>query len=236
MRQVLEEFLKMPISKTDQVFNKFIELDGSVTRGEGVKRYVYIPGWRKNKVLLVAHADTYWQEDYERNGNFEGLELMYENGKYINAFGADDRAGCAILWLLKDLGHSLLITSGEENQQIGAKFLMEENIDLAEEINKEHQFIVEFDRRGRNDYKCYDVGTDEFRKYIEMVTGYQEPDRKSSTDIKVLCKEICGVNLSLGYYKEHTNETYLVYEEWLHTLNLARRWLNSENLPKFKKH
>ena len=112
---------------------------------------------------------------------------------------------------------------------------MEENKDLAEEINKEHQFIVQFDRRGKSDYKCYDVGTDEFRSYVEMITGYQEPDRKSSTDIKVLCREICGVNLSVGYYMEHTNKAYLFYEEWLKSLKLVMRWFNEDKLPKFFK-
>lgn len=234
MQKTLEKFLKKSINSVDEVYDEFLKLPGAIKRGNGLKSFVYIKGRRENKVLLVAHGDTYWDVNYnDRGESLKDLEVYFKDGIYFNAFGADDRAGCAILWLLKDLGHSLLITSGEENRQIGATFLMEENIDLAEEINKEHQFIVEFDRRGRNDYKCYDVGTDEFRKYIEMITGFQEPDRKSRTDIKVLCKEICGVNLSVGYYKEHTNETYLVYEDWLHTLNLAKGWLSKKNLPRF---
>lgn len=238
MQEVIEKFLKMPITRTDEVFEEFMNINGAVRKGDNLSSFLYIPGKRENRVLLVAHADTVWDENYRRDNQPEGLELIFENGLYKNkygGFGADDRAGCAIVWLLKDLGHSILITSGEEQGQRGSIFLMEQNIDLAEEINKEHQFIVQFDRCNSNDYKCYDVGTDEFRKYVEKETGYKEPDRSSRTDIKVLCKEICGVNLSIGFYNEHDHEAYLVFEEWLNTLNLARKWLSKNNLPRFER-
>jgi hypothetical protein len=65
---------------------------------------------------------------------------VFQSANRIRGIGADDRAGCAILWLLKDLGHSLLITDGEEKGGIGSKWLMNdtENADIAEEINTEH--------------------------------------------------------------------------------------------------
>ena len=44
----------------------------------------------------------------------ERTEFFYRSGVYDEGIGADDRAGCAILWLLKDSGHSLLVTNGEE--------------------------------------------------------------------------------------------------------------------------
>ncbi|MBR2872613.1 MAG: hypothetical protein IKB99_03855, partial [Lentisphaeria bacterium] len=53
------------------------------------------------------------------------------------------------------------------------------------------------------------------------------------TDVVHLCRDICGVNLACGYYKEHTDEEYLVKKEWLHTLELLKVWLADENLPKF---
>lgn len=238
MQKTLEKFLKMPITDTKEVFDEFLQIKGSTKRGNGLASFVYIPGERNDRVLLVAHADTVWDYNYRRNDIPEIIDIVLENGVYKNkfgGFGADDRAGCAILWLLKDLGHSVLITSGEEYGQIGAKFLIEENPDIADEINYEHNFIIQFDRSGRCDYKCYDVGTDEFRNYVEQNTGYKEPDRLRTTDIRVLCRDICGVNLSVGYYKEHTHEAYLVFEEWLRTLNIARRWLEKNDLPKFRR-
>ncbi|MCX7770760.1 MAG: hypothetical protein N2202_06725 [Proteobacteria bacterium] len=238
VQEILKKFLKMPINKTREVFEEFMSLDGAIKRGEGLKSFIYVPGRRENRVLLVAHADTFWDDEYNRPNKPSGLEIIFEKGVYKNrfgGFGADDRAGCAMLWLLKDLGHSLLITSGEERSQIGANFLMEDNLDIAEEINKTHQFVVQLDRRGSCDYVCYEVGTDEFERYIESETGYKKPEKFTATDIVVLCRDICGVNLSIGYYEEHKNDAYLVFDEWLKTLNIVQKWLSKNNLPKFRR-
>jgi hypothetical protein len=112
---------------------------------------------------------------------------------------------------------------------------MDENIDIADEINRNHQFMVQLDRRNATDYKCYNVGTDDFRRYVEESTGYSEPDLCSATDIKVLCRDITGVNLSIGYHNEHKTEEYLVLAEWQHTLNICRRWLSEVQLPIFRR-
>ena len=89
-------------------------------------------------------------------------------------------------------------------------------------------------RKNRDEYKCYNVGTDAFRRYIETVTGFHEPDRRSSTDIAVLAKDICGVNLSCGYRNPHTTSEYIVKDDWLNTLQIAQQWLSSDNLPRFE--
>ena len=47
---------------------------------------------------------------------------VYSSGDDLCGIGADDRAGCAMLWLLRDSGHSLLILDGEEHGQVGAAF------------------------------------------------------------------------------------------------------------------
>ncbi len=143
------------------------------------------------------------------------------------------RAGCAILWILKDPGHSLLITDGEESHRQGSTWLMDYKKDIAEEINGEHQFFVQFDRRHDRDFKCYDVGTDEFRSYIGKGSGYTEPDRSSFTDIVNLCDRIAGVNLSIAYHNEHHDNETLIFSQWENTLNVAASWLSESELPKF---
>lgn len=60
--------------------------------------------------MLVAHADTYWDEHYGYSHNIRH-EVIFDAGIVKSAntnYGlvADDRAGCALLWLLKGLGHS----------------------------------------------------------------------------------------------------------------------------------
>lgn len=236
--ETLIEFLEMPINSSDAVFDKFADLPNAILRGISPNRFLYIKGTRENKVLLVAHADTVWDSKATRRECVNKLEIndnVISSANPASGIGCDDRGGCAMLWLLKDSGHSLLITDGEEQGMLGSYFLMHENKDIASEINSIHQFMIQIDRCNSTDFKCYDVGTDEFRKYVEERTNYTEPDRDSCTDIKTLCKNICGVNLSTGYYEEHTASEYININEWQNTLNLLRDWLKEETLPKFKR-
>lgn len=172
--------------------------------------------------MLIAHADTVYNSSQE---------IIFEDGIYRSGtpycgIGADDRAGCAILYLMKDFGHSLLILDGEEHGSRGAEAIKNRHKDLYDELN-EHQYMIEFDRCNARDYKVYNLPvSQEFKNFIEEKTGYREPNKSSSTDIVHLCSKICGVNLSVGYYNEHCyDDEYLVLEEWQHTLNIARNML-----------
>lgn len=232
---ILEEFLNLPLGSSDEVFNKFAGIPGAIRRGSGLEQFLFVEGNRVNRVLLVAHADTYWDEHYGENGN-ESQELFQLDGIIRNknsGLGADDRAGCAIIWLLKEMGHSILITNGEEHGRKGSNWLMNKNHDIADAINLNHQFVVQLDRRNDKDFKCYSVGTDKFRTYVRKTTGYSEPDRSSYTDIVTLCRDICGVNLSIGYRSEHSEDEHLVVSEWVNTLNICRKWLSASELPHF---
>lgn len=240
-RSILLEFLNTPLDSPDDLFMRFSEIPGAVLREGDVQnhqRFVYGKGARNNKVLMVAHADTYWDSRYflGNEGNRVTQDLYEENGAIYNrngGLGADNRAGCAMLWLLRESGHSLLLVDGEEHGQRGANWLMEENGDIAGEIQNEHSFAIEFDRRNATDFKCYYVGTDEFRSYLNARTHYTEPDRHSTTDISHLCRRICGVNLSVGYRNEHTPQEHIFVQEWFDTLNLCREWLAEPELPSF---
>jgi len=239
--ETLREFLEYPLGSADAVFERFRALPGAIMRGDGKDRFLYVPGTRQNKVVLVAHADTHWDA---RHGRYPDLELSeprrvaYRNGAFVSrsarsGIGADDRAGCAILWLLRDYGHALLVPDGEEGGLIGSRWLMDANPDIAGELNRDHQFMIEFDRQHPREFKCYEVGTDAFRAYVTEKTGYVEPDRLRGSDIKVLCRDICGVNLSVGYADEHAPGEYIRYADWKHTLDLSRAWLAEPDLPRF---
>lgn len=235
--ETLKHFLKHPLNSGDSILAAFAGLEGAIHRGSGLKQFVYIEGSRKDKVVLIAHADTYWDNHYEIetivNHKLKQRGNIISSGSPGFGIGADDRAGCAILWLLKDSGHSLLITNGEEHGRKGSKWLMEKNGDIARRINNEHQFMMQLDRRNGADFKCYNVGTDAFREYVEDKTGFEEPNTSSFTDIVTLCENIPGVNLSIGYYDEHSEEETLNVEEWLKTLNICRNWLKETDLPGF---
>ena len=227
----LKQWLEMDVP---HVFERFMTITtaDSITRGEGDTRFLYIPGVRADRVVLLAHADTKFDE-----APGYPAAVRYADGRYTSAnpeigIGADDRAGCALVWELRELGHSLLITSGEEKGCIASHWLADENPDVLASLNT-HNFMVQFDRRNASEYKCYVVGSDSFRAYVEQQTGYREPDRLRGTDIKVLCKDVCGVNLSCGYYDEHTPAESMVFAEWEQTLKLSRTWLGAKGLPKF---
>jgi len=108
---------------------------------------------------------------------------------------------------------------------------MNSNKDIAGIIN-EHQFIIQLDLARASDFKCYDVGTEAFREFIMCKTGYTEPNRESRTDIVALCRDICGVNFSIGSYSEHTPEERIYIREWENTLAMVKKMLDSR-LPRF---
>ena len=227
--EVLRDFLKLDHSAS-VVLKKFAALPGAVSRLEGDGRdYVYIPSTRENPVLMVAHADV-----FEESGR---LPVLQEDEQTIrnpgDILGADDRAGCAIIWLLRELGHGILITDGEEEGSLSVEEMAETNPELLAELNSRYQFMVQIDRRNGTDFKCYDVGSEAFRSYVAEMTGFQEPDRRSSTDIRHLAQDICGVNLSCGYQHEHTLDEIIVKDDWLHDLEVIEKWLSRPDLPRF---
>lgn len=252
MEETLKEFLEFPLWYSDGIFNKFRWLEE--TEGRRVvfhenkdnpkERFLYIEGSRENKVVLVAHADTVWDKCYN---DLELEQVIVRDGDYFRGtksdcgIGADDRAGCAMLWLLRNSGHSILITDGEDKKYfthepglLGSKWLMANFEDIASQLNA-HQFMIQLDKRDATDFKCYHVGTAEFMAYIQYHTGYKPIVGAARTDIVELCSDICGVNFSIGYYDEHTPAERINIPEWKKTYNMLKRLLAKDNLPRFLK-
>ena len=228
--ETLRCFLNMPVSSSEAVFAKFRTLPGAVeAHGTEKEGYLYVPGTRHDRCVLAAHADTYFDEAYmgELRTNQAVLQSGFYRGTSSNAsIGADDRAGCAMLWLLRDTGHSLLILDGEEHGQVGAHFLEKNDPALFGEINT-HSFILQLDRRGSRDLCFYKLPVSEpFQRFIADSTGYVSVSGPGRTDICALCTDVCGVNLSVGYYDEHKPEETLAVEEWRHTLHVVQKLLD----------
>lgn len=232
--ETLRFFLRMPL-KADPVLDEFRRRPNAKSYDfGGQKRFVYIPAVRPDAVLLVAHADVVPEHENVAETELEEDDFNICNRNHATILGADDRAGCALVSILGEtLGHGMLITDGEECGCIGAGALAKHCPDLLDEIQERYRFLVEFDRRETGQYKCYDVGTVEFREYIKDRLGFREPDRNAGTDICHLARDICGVNLSVGYHGEHLPEEFLSKSEWLRTLDSAMEWLAEENLPRF---
>lgn len=232
--ETLTEFLSYPLNSTEEILARFATLPNAEwKKGTGAQQqFVFVPGIREDAATLVAHADTVFDI---ADHTFALKDGVIRSTTPNCGLGADDRAGCAILWLLKDSGHHLLVTDGEEHGQIGAKWLVNYNPDIAEILHKS-SFMVQFDRRHGSDYKFYNIPvSDEFEDFIEHSTGYTNAGKRAFTDIVTLCnnsESCCGVNLSVGYYDEHTSYETLNIAEWTNTLNVTEQML-ANPLPRF---
>lgn len=235
-QQILEEFLSFPLNTTDDIFSKFENLPGAVS-GKGntpLQRYVCIPGTRANKIVLVAHADTVWDAAYK---NPKETTVLFNDGLFTGenptcGIGGDDRAGCAMLWALKDSGHTLLLTSGEEKGKLGAKFLRKSNPRLFRELNR-HCFMIALDWQGTGTclYNQVDY-TDTFYTYITNTLNFQKASNKGGCDLQILCHRICGVNIGTGYHNQHSAKEYVDLSEWENTLTCLAAFLEKTH-PRF---
>lgn len=228
MLNTLRMFLTMEHNSIS-VMEKFSTLPNSCHQiSKNKNGWVYIPGTRKNRILLVAHADTVFNINIKPTLIFDGINIF---SKDKMGLGADDRAGCAILWLLRNSGHSLLILDGEEEGCRGSKKFIR---DGGNKIIEEHNFVLGFDETGRRNFVTYHDNTKELVKFIENYYGYHGYLGNKS-DIRVLCKNVPGVNISVGFYDAHTSEESINTILWLETFTLTEKLLSENSLPYFRK-
>lgn len=235
-QQILEKFLSFPINSADGIFAQFETLPGAIAgRGDKpLERYVCIPGTAKKPLVLVAHTDTVWDMAY---GGAAETSVIFQDGKFQGTnpacgIGADDRAGCAMLWALRDCGHTLLLVNGEEKGKVGAKFLKQSNPALFRKLNR-YQFMIELDWQGTGGCLFNQVDyTKAFYRYVTKVLGLVDDKKSGGCDLQILCRRICGVNIGVGYHGYHRPGEYLSLAEWENTLAFLRKML-SESHPKF---
>lgn len=174
--------------------------------------YVYAQGIFP--VLLVAHLDTV----HEKLPNM----IVYDQTQDIisspNGIGGDDRAGVYMIFeILKLFNCSVLFCEDEEVGGIGAgKFAKSE---LASELH--FNYIMEFDRANANDAVFYSCANDEFEKFITK--DFYKTNYGTYSDICDVAPALgcAAVNLSCGYYKEHTKDEYVVLSEMENSIRAA---------------
>lgn len=233
------QFLNAPLDSGDEIFDRFASLPGAIS-GKGaqpLQRYVYLRGTRKDRIVLVAHIDTIWDRSYKQPFS-EPREAVFEDGTFRSSnpacgIGADCRAGCAMLWHLRSCGHSILIVDGEEYGKHGAHYLRKSNRRLFRELNR-HRYMAELDWKGTDCCLFNQVdNTGRFKKYIETALGFLDSKAKGGTDLQVLCRNVCGVNLGVGYHKWHSKDEILILSEWDNTLHKLRAFLERPQ-PRFR--
>lgn len=182
--------------------------------------FIYVKG--SQDVMMVAHMDTVHRTKIKC--------LIYDKEQQIltspEGVGGDDRCGImGILTLLYE-GYRpyILFTEDEEIGGIGAS-KAQKAITPPDSL----KYLIEIDRRGSNDAVFYSCISQDFQKYIENFDF--QIDYGSYSDIESLMSpwDICGVNLSAGYYNEHHTNEYICIDE-LHNV-VTRIGEMLDNIP-----
>lgn len=197
-----EKLKKFVAKKLEETHNKVIVEDG----------FVYAQG--TFPVLLVAHLDTVHTQLPQ--------SIIYDKKTDTlsspQGIGGDDRCGIyMVLETIKDFNCSVLFCEDEEIGAIGAHKFTESNIAKHLEFN----YIIEFDRKGKNDAVFYDCNNEDFEKFITQ--EFYQSSWGSFSDISVLAPHFkcAAVNLSCGYYNAHTKDEYIVIGEMEESINQA---------------
>ena len=183
------------------------------------------------KMLLAAHLDV--------KGEFSSSDQLIERNNIVSRekgiLGADDRAGVSIILnLIKEVGDyrevpplKFIFTVGEEEGQYGAESI---DPDFFEDVS----FGISLDRRNCKDivYKSNskEYSNLEFAERVARVSSriFSEenafvPCQGGISDLRVWSEKDTRpcVNLSVGYFDEHTDEERLDLTCWDRTHQLV---------------
>lgn len=172
-------------------------------------------------VGLTAHMDTVFKHPPQ--------DIFYDRVKNVmwspEGLGADDRAGVySIIQIVKaGFRPTIILTTDEELGCIGAEKLIKDIPDAPTQL----KYIIELDRRGSNDCVFYSCNNPDFDEYVEsfgFVTNFG-----SFSDISVICPQwgVAGVNLSIGYYDEHSVSETLYVGQMLSTIEKVKNMLKN---------
>ena len=189
------------------VTDKLQETHAKVIADDG---YVYAHG--SFPVLLVAHMDTV----HKNLPNKIMYDTLTTTVSSEDGIGGDDRCGVyMILEIIKKYNCSVVFCEDEEVGGIGAaKFIAS---DIAKDLS--FNYIIELDRRGERDAVFYDCDNEEFEDFITK--DFYKTAFGTFSDISVIAPMLkcAAVNLSCGYYKEHTKDEYVSLSQMNASIN-----------------
>lgn len=176
-------------------------------------------------IMLLAHMDTVF--------NTPPSLIIHDSQQNIvtspQGLGGDDRCGVFSIIALLKAGYKpyILFTEDEEIGGVGANKAAN-NLEIPDNI----KYLVQLDRRGQKDAVFYCCDNDDFKEFVSDY-GF-DISRGSFTDIDTLMPawDICGVNLSIGYYNEHNKNEYVKINEMVETTLKVAKMI--ETLPESK--
>lgn len=163
-------------------------------------------------ICLVAHTDTVFK--------YQPINIFYDSSEGVmwspEGLGADDRAGILAILTLLEKGHRphIIFTNLEESGMIGADELIQDFPRSPIKIN----FIIQLDRRGKDDCVFYECDNIRFIKYIQTF-GFSL-NYGTCSDISIIAPEwgIAATNVSVGYEDEHSYVERLYIKDLMQTI------------------
>lgn len=220
MSTTFKQILQQTQPNLKEILHRYlIKKDYTPISGDG---FLYAKG--DIPIMLVAHMDTVHKDIPE--------EIFFDKEQMVmwcpDGIGGDDRCGVYAIVHLMYLGYRphILFTEDEELGCVGAK-------KCVQELDKpDVKFIIEIDRRGEDDCVFYDCDNKKFIEYIETF-GFKKA-WGSSSDIRTLSDawEVASVNLSSGYYNEHTNREYIKLNQLDATIEKVKKILDDDSEDK----
>ena len=167
-------------------------------------------------VLFCAHSDTVHRGEGRQKPRRKGDLLLAPKGDVL---GADDGAGLWMIYqiLKSDIPCHCVITRGEEVGGLGAKYILENNLEWLSQFKK----AVAFDRRGVSSVIthqwsgrcCSDIFAESLATALneQLEDGFFLPDDTGVfTDTAIWVDVIPeGTNISVGYSFEHSENESL---------------------------
>lgn len=192
----------------------WIEPDKCLTDGTN---YAYWEG--TGSILLQAHVDTV-HKGFATNITFKNGVMSGKN------LGADDRAGVYACFQLRKMfpNTPILLTSGEEIGGIGMDICCGE---LEKEVFEKVNMAIAIDRQGIGDYVIYNALPKQVAKYVERHGWHEAIGSFSDIEIFTDSYLIPSINVSCGYYHQHTKNEILLLDGLRLCINRIARMLDN---------
>ena len=204
---------------------KYYYYEENVFIGDG---YIYCRG--DIPVLLTAHMDTVHKElikDFYEDVQTDVNGNITHTISSPQGIGGDDRCGIYAILKVIESGYFpyILFCEDEEIGGVGSnKFCKTKYITELSNM----KFLLELDRANSNDLVFYENGNKDWKNWVEDETNW-EINYGTFSDICHLSPacEVSSVNLSCGYYKQHTVYEYVVVEEMLEMIEMVKHLLKA---------
>ena len=213
--EILEPFVRLACSMSaDELFG-YLQTIGFTVVDYGTEtghrwskdttknRYAIRPGLNEDSPLLVCHADTVRPITSYHYDN--------ESGK-VTSLGLDDRLGIALMLYGIAYGElydcAMLVCDNEEIGCSTASQFVSDQMTLPTIVPN---MLIEFDRRG-DDVVTYCFGDTTLHSLLQSV-GFRIGQGSFSDICSMEEMEVKGINVGIGYHREHSNECYAMLDD-----------------------